>query len=81
MSTALILGSGPASAGAALALSHASDVQITILDIGLQLENDRHATLQVLSSTDQSEWSEQSVRTVSGRPVRSTSKGLPETRS
>jgi ferredoxin len=78
---ALVLGSGPASAGAALALSRASDVEITILDIGLQLEQDLHGIVQGLSSTDPSEWDEQAVRVVSARPVRSTFKGLPEKRS
>lgn len=81
MTTALILGSGPAAAGAALALSRVSDVEISILDIGLQLEQDLHGIVQVLSSTDRSEWDEQAVQSVSARPVRSRFKGLPEKRS
>jgi ferredoxin len=81
VTTALILGSGPASAGVALALSRASDVKITILDIGLKLEPDKQGFVRVLSSTDPSEWDEQAIRSVSARPVRSTSDGLPEKRS
>lgn len=81
MTTALILGSGPAAAGAALALSRAPDVEITILDIGLQLEEDLQATVQELSSSDPSDWDAEAVGKVSTRPVQSTSKGLPQKRS
>ena len=52
MTTALIFGSGPAAAGAALALSRRENRKIVVIDIGLRLETEHghsrrfHATLR-----------------------------------
>lgn len=40
MTTALIVGSGPAAASAALALSRRQDLKITVVDIGLPFRAD-----------------------------------------
>ena len=50
MTTALIIGSGAAAAGAALALSHRESLEITVVDIGLQLEDDHEQPAEALAS-------------------------------
>ena len=49
MTSALIIGSGAAAAGAALALSHRENLKITVIDIGLQLEADREQLVATLA--------------------------------
>ena len=51
MQRALIIGSGPAAAGAALALCNREDLQISVIDLGLQLEPDRERTVEALAAT------------------------------
>ena len=81
MTRALIIGSGLASAGAALALSRYPGIDIQILDIGLQLEPDRQAAVETLSSSYPSAWDDRLVGRVSTRPIRSESGGLPQKRA
>ena len=50
MSTALIIGSGPAAAGAALALTADSAQQVTVIDVGGTLEPDLRSTLDRLAT-------------------------------
>ena len=78
MTTALIIGSGPAAAGAALALSRHSDLKITVIDIGLQLEAERKGAVDILSRSDPAAWDDQSVRLVSSQPIPSQVRGLPQ---
>src|ERR1035437_6142407 len=78
VTTALIIGSGPAAAGAALALSRHSGLKITVIDIGLQLEAERKSAVDILSRSDPAAWDEQSVRLVSDQPVPSMVRGLPQ---
>ena len=81
MATAVIVGSGPAAAGAALALSSHSDIQITVLDLGVRLEPERQHILDRLAILQPQDWSDGDVRTVVGQPVESSVRGLPEKRS
>jgi choline dehydrogenase-like flavoprotein len=81
MITALIVGSGPAAAGAALALSPRQDLKITVIDIGLRLEDDRQKVVDVLASSDPLNWDDRMVRSISEQPVESHVHGLPEKRS
>ncbi len=81
MPSALILGSGPAAAGAALALGNRQDLEITVIDLGLQLEPDRQVMVDTLSSEAPEAWDERMVGAVAGQPVRSKSGGLPQKRS
>ena len=69
MTTALIIGSGPAAAGAALALSRREDLKITVIDIGLRLETERQQQVDRLASSDPSQWDAPLVERVSEQPV------------
>jgi ferredoxin len=80
MTTALIIGSGAAAAGAALALSHRENLKITVIDIGLQLESDREQLIEALASSSPDEWDERTVELISKRPVTSRDSGIPEKR-
>jgi ferredoxin len=80
MTTALIIGSGAAAAGAALALSHRENLKITVVDIGLQLESDREQLIEALASSSPDEWDEQTIELISKQPVASRNSGIPEKR-
>ena len=80
MTTALIIGSGAAAAGAALALSHRENLKITVIDIGLQLENDREQLIEALASSSPDEWDEQTIELASKQPAASRDSGIPEKR-
>jgi choline dehydrogenase-like flavoprotein len=80
LTTALIVGTGPAAAGAALALSR-TERAITVVDIGLQLETERQHSVAVLAGTDQLQWDRQSLESVAQQPARSRTRGVPEKRS
>jgi len=77
VTTALIIGSGPAAAGAALALARQPDLKITVIDIGLQLEADRKSAVDILSRSAPAAWDEQYVRLVAGQPIHTEVRGLP----
>jgi ferredoxin len=80
MTTALIVGSGAAAAGAALALSHREHLAITVIDIGLQLETDRQQLVSLLASAAPDEWDTGIKEYISKQPVSSGARGVPEKR-
>jgi ferredoxin len=80
MTTTLIIGSGAAAAGAALALSRRENLKITVIDIGLQLETDRERLIEALVSSPSDEWDEQAIELMSRQPVASRNPGVPEKR-
>src|SRR5689334_7397495 len=80
MTSALIVGSGAAAAGAALALSRRENLKITVIDIGLQLETDREQLVESLASSSPDEWDEQAIELVSKQPVAARKSGVPEKR-
>jgi len=80
MTTALIIGSGAAAAGTALALSRRKDIQVTVIDIGLQLETERQQLVTTLASSSPSEWDTQAIELVSRQPVASRNSVVPEKR-
>src|SRR5215467_11243200 len=80
MTSALIIGSGAAAAGAALALSHRENLKITVIDIGLQLEADREQLVATLASSSPGDWDEHTVELISKQPVVSRNSGVPEKR-
>jgi len=80
MTTALIIGSGAAAAGAALALSRRGDIQITVVDIGLQLETERKQLVTTLAGSSPQEWDAQAVEALSKQSVSSRNLSIPEKR-
>jgi len=80
MTTALIIGSGAAAAGAALALTHRENLEITVIDIGLQLESDRQQLIDRLASSAPDEWDGKTIEVISKQPVAARSSGVPEKR-
>lgn len=81
MTKALIIGSGPAAAGAALALTAQRDLEVSVLDVGLRLEADRLHAVERLAATGPEAWPHELLNLVASRPVTSTEGGLPEKRS
>lgn len=80
MTKVLIIGTGAAAAGAALALSHRENLEIAVIDIGLQLESDHEELIQALASSSPEEWDEQAIELISKQPVTSRNPGIPEKR-
>jgi ferredoxin len=80
MTTVLIIGSGAAAAGVALALSHRENVQITVIDIGLQLEANRQQLAKALASSSPDDWDVETIELISKQPAASRKKGIPEKR-
>jgi ferredoxin len=80
MTTALIIGSGAAAAGVALALSHRENLAITVIDIGLQLEDDREQLIEALASSSPEEWDEHTIELASRQPIASRNSMVPEKR-
>lgn len=69
MTSAIIVGSGAAAAGAALALSKRRNQKITIIDIGLELEQERADLVRALSSSSPDEWQASEVERIAGKPA------------
>jgi choline dehydrogenase-like flavoprotein len=80
LATAIILGAGSAAAGAALALTRDTGVEVTVLDIGLTLEAARQQTVDLIATKEPEDWDEGVVQLISGQPERSNVRGLPEKR-
>jgi choline dehydrogenase-like flavoprotein len=81
VTTALIIGSGPAAAGAALALSARQDVAITVIDIGVRLDAEDQQLVERLASSEPAQWEPALLERVSAQPVSSGLRGVPEKRT
>lgn len=81
MSSALIIGSGPAAAGAALALSREPDVEITVIDLGARLEQERQGVVDALAKSAPADWDPGDVRLIAEQPMDSPSGAIPQKRS
>jgi ferredoxin len=77
----LIVGSGPAAAGAALAAVEHPEVEITMIDIGGRLERPNQEAVDRMSGAAVADWSTEDVVTISRQPVDSDLPGLPEKRA
>ena len=77
MRAALIIGSGPAAAGAALALSRNAGIKITVLDVGECLEADKQALVDHLSGTALQAWPPSIIDAISAQPIVPTIDGHP----
>ena len=81
MPTALIIGSGPGAAGAALALTADPTQQVTVIDVGSTLEPDLRSTLDRLGTIDEGRWSPEDVGRISEQPVPTRRGRLPQKRT
>jgi ferredoxin len=79
--TALVIGSGPSAAGTAMALAQRPDLEIVVIDLGLQLEADRRAIVAELAERPTDQWDSSKLALVSVQPVDSAVEGLPEKRA
>jgi ferredoxin len=77
----LIIGSGPAAAGAVLALVKDPSQRITVIDIGHQLESDRTAAIARLAVGTPETWELRDLDLIRSQPANSAVKGLPEKRA
>lgn len=77
----LIVGSGPAAAGAAIACAQRTDVTIRILDVGARLEPHREEARERLGFVPPEAWHPVDVAEVTALPVDTESKGPPQKRS
>ena len=75
------MGTGAAAAGAVLALLEASDIRVTVIDIGGQLEAPNAATRNRLANQDIGAWSREDLKLVTRLPQDVQVAGLPEKRS
>ena len=81
MPTALIIGSGPAAAGAALALTSDPTQQVTVVDVGATLAPELRTTIRRLSTTPEQLWSPDDTARISRQPVVTGQGILPEKRT
>ena len=81
MTTALVVGSGPAAAGAVLALCRREDLKITVLDVGVGLDDTHRQIVDDLASSEPDGWDGSMVAAISQQPVDSKKPGLPEKRT
>ena len=81
MPTALIIGSGPGAAGAALALAADPAQQIIVIDVGGTLEPELRSTLGRLAATAEGSWSPADLERISRQPVPIPRGVLPQKRA
>jgi choline dehydrogenase-like flavoprotein len=77
----LIIGSGPAAAGAALALVDDPAQQITVLDVGHRLETEQAQAVTRLSGATPATWSPADLELIRMQPAARAVRGLPEKRA
>ncbi len=81
MTRSVVIGSGPAAAGAVLALANDPTQQVTVIDIGHRLEPAPRDAVARLAGHGPSDWDQTDVDLISRQPVDDTVKGLPQKRA
>ncbi len=81
MTSNLIVGSGPAAAGVALALAGDPSQQITVIDVGHRLEPVLEGAVQRLGAREMVDWDDADVDLVRTQPTGAKVRGLPEKRA
>jgi choline dehydrogenase-like flavoprotein len=81
MPSSLIVGSGPAAAGAALALSKEPDQRITVIDIGGRLDAVTRELVATMAATPHETWTRAKWGDITVQPVPASSGSIPEKRS
>jgi ferredoxin len=77
----LVIGSGPAAAGAALALVSRPDLRVTVLDIGAELDAEHRAAVARLAGLSPRDWPGPELESISRPPVARSKHELPEKRA
>ena len=77
----VIIGSGPAAAGAAMALLEDPAVTITIIDLGLRLEEEHEAARSRLALSNESSWKQEDLAEIQHQPVAIGKSRLPQKRT
>jgi len=77
----IIVGSGPAAAAAALALSSRPDQEVLVVDIGGRLESAPQSALARLGSISHLDWDPADLNLVATQPVLSSGRSLPQKRT
>ena len=81
MPSALIIGSGPAAAGVALALSRDPAYEVTVMDVGENLEPDLQSALRRVSTGPEESWSPSDLERIGHQPVSTQVGVLPQKRT
>jgi ferredoxin len=81
MPTSVIIGSGPAAAGAAMALLRDPNQHIVILDVGGELEDEREQIRKSIASLPEAEWADNGIQSISLQPAAAKRGALPEKRA
>ncbi len=81
MTRSVVIGSGPAAAGAVLALVKDPAQEVTVIDIGHRLEPAQDEVLSRLAHQGPSAWDPDDVNLISRQPVDDAVKGLPQKRA
>jgi choline dehydrogenase-like flavoprotein len=81
MTRSLIVGSGPAAAGVALALEADPTQEITVLDIGHRLDGAHQSVVDRMAGETPDQWSSTDLHTVQAQPEEIGGRGLPQKRS
>jgi len=81
MPTSVIIGSGPAAAGAAMALLRDPTQRVTILDVGGELEEDRKQIRRSVALLPEVDWKANDIQAISLQPVAERTGALPEKRA
>jgi ferredoxin len=81
MMDVIIVGAGPAAAGAAIALSASPNVSVRVIDVGGRLEESNERARERMSHASPSQWSAGDVDVVSRVAVATKDQRLPEKRN
>jgi ferredoxin len=81
VTVSLIIGSGPAAAGAALALCRYRDEDITVIDVGARLSERSRSIVDRLATMPRGDWPNEEVRSIRAPTVKPGRHSLPEKRS
>jgi ferredoxin len=74
----LIVGSGPSAVGAALALLGDPQQEVTVIDIGHQLDAERRNVVARMSTNTPDSWHETDLAAIKAQPAGGRQKGLPQ---
>lgn len=80
MTRVLVIGSGPAAVGVALAALAEGDTEVTIVDVGEQLEQDKSALLEQFGDQSPSSWPPDVAAQLTQQPLAEVEGELPQKR-